>query len=358
MNTETKNLAALVQLALQKNTFIPVSSAEIKAALNALTTALDIFPYYNQYTHDVNANLCQSSDVLSGLFYLISTHTLLIKNGNHQTLLENISDLHKKVNLYLKQYSNPEILPYDLLSVSSLLNILADIDDDLKLNTSILKLYELIKPHLLQIQSSKTMHYHQWLWWSKFAACCKSAAMDLPSFRDILIRLNFNLPCFVDWLSENFIQQIEASSTMSEKLQLVISQILKYRNLNKIANGYIPAERSVKHAIITICKARLLYLTKQPLTESNVSNTALQKINTVLSVPQLALFVRLMVETKLLNETNQSAVLKNVAAVVFTSKTNAISFESLRVNYYTPNLATKNIVKEYLLQMIRLVNSY
>lgn len=358
METETNNLAALVRLALQKKTFIPVSYAEITTTLNALNTALEILPYCNQYTQDVNVNLQRAADVLSGLFYLINTGALSIKNSSSQTLLYDISDLHKKINVCLQQYYNPEIIQYDLLSVNTLLNLLSAIDKNLELNASIEQLYELIKPYLWQIQSSKTILCHQWLWWTRFAACCQSPAIDLPSFRDILIRLNFNLPSFIDWLSENFIQEIEAMSTISEKLQLVTTQILKYKSLNSIVNGYIPAERSVKHAVIIIFKTRLLYLTKQPFTETNFAKGALPKINTVLSVPQLALFVRLMIETKMLNETNQSAVLKNIAAVVSTSKTNSISFESLRINYYTPNLATKNIVKEYLLQMIRLVNSY
>ena len=80
MKTETKNLAALIQLALQKKTFIPVSYAEITNALNALKTALEILPFCNQYTHEVNTSLQQAADVLAGLVYLISTRTLLIKN--------------------------------------------------------------------------------------------------------------------------------------------------------------------------------------------------------------------------------------------------------------------------------------
>jgi len=180
----------------------------------------------------------------------------------------------------------------------------------------------------------------------------------LSSLCHLLIILDFNTPVFIRWLLDNLAKRLEAVSTSSEKFHLLLEEISGYKNLLYQTSGYIPARQSVAQLILDELKTRLYYFSRNFPQEQRVSKSAFSKINTSLSVPQLALLVRLMVETKLLNEVSQLSLLKNVAAFTSTPKAASISFESLRINYYMPGTAAKNIVKEHLLNMARLVNTY
>ena len=165
------------------------------------------------------------------------------------------------------------------------------------------------------------------------------------------------MPAFIRFLSVSISGKIQAASTVQARSELLIQQLVKYKSLNSFSGGYLVSGNSVKETMISYLETQLTVLAAQP-SGHMMAEYKFTKLHTALSVPQLAFFTRLLVETKVLNEASQSALLKNLAAFVSTSKAPSISPESLRINYYTPNNATKNIIKEYLLQMIRLVNTY
>lgn len=77
-----------------------------------------------------------------------------------------------------------------------------------------------------------------------------------------------------------------------------------------------------------------------------------------LSVPQLALFIRLFIDTGIIKNDNNTALLKYFAAFVSTSKASVISAESLRVNFYSVPAAAKEIVKDRLIQMVNQLRNY
>ncbi|QEC67915.1 hypothetical protein FRZ67_11615 [Panacibacter ginsenosidivorans] len=82
-------------------------------------------------------------------------------------------------------------------------------------------------------------------------------------------------------------------------------------------------------------------------------------LQTNLSVPQLALFMRLLVESGVIAERNNITQLTSKAAAILqTKKSNCISAESLRIKYYAPEKAAINILKEYVSQMMQLLCRY
>ncbi len=359
MRTETKNLTVLIQLALQKRTLIGVAPADLANALTALQHAIDIFPFCNRHYGTLDYDLQQAANILRNLLYLLNNGMLLIKdNGSRKNLIKEANRLHENILSNQKQYSCPQIIQYKLLPVKGFSGALKNIDNTLNQNGAVSELYGLIKPYLTEILLQKTVHCHQWNWWSRFITAYEKSPKDLASLCEILIALGFNTPCFIRWLSAGLENKLGEMSNLFEKCGFIEEEMLKYRTVNTLSEGYIPGNHSVKKIMISRLKVKLQYIARQSFEQQRTVKPALSKLNTVLSVPQLALLVRLMVETKILNEISQVALLKNVAACTSTSKAASISFESLRINYYTPAAPAKNIVKEYLLQMLRLVNTY
>ena len=75
-------------------------------------------------------------------------------------------------------------------------------------------------------------------------------------------------------------------------------------------------------------------------------------LQTPLSVAQLGLFIRLLVEGEIIKSENNSMLLRWIAASFKTKRTEVISAESLRIKYYAADQASVNIVREYLLRMM------
>jgi hypothetical protein len=81
-----------------------------------------------------------------------------------------------------------------------------------------------------------------------------------------------------------------------------------------------------------------------------------QKITTNLSVSQLAYFLKLLVETNILEGSNQNHILRFVSTSVRTTKVEDISFKSLSSKYYNTEQTTKQSIKEHIIKLLNQVN--
>ena len=89
-----------------------------------------------------------------------------------------------------------------------------------------------------------------------------------------------------------------------------------------------------------------------PRQKDNTINSKDYKLHTTLSVAQLACFIRLMTEEKLIANPNQTEVIGFFAEHFRTDKSENISAESLRSKYYTIEGGTSNAVKDILIHMM------
>lgn len=76
------------------------------------------------------------------------------------------------------------------------------------------------------------------------------------------------------------------------------------------------------------------------------------KLNTKLSVPQLAYLTKIFIESGVLQNRNQREVLKFLAQFVRTKKAENISAESLRSKFYNVEENTKETVKDVLIGLL------
>ncbi|MEO6301601.1 MAG: hypothetical protein ABIP51_00385 [Bacteroidia bacterium] len=120
---------------------------------------------------------------------------------------------------------------------------------------------------------------------------------------------------------------------------------------------------SLKQQIIGWLEEEINYLTKkmQLLTieqqPSLFNEFEKPKIQSGLSVAQLAYFFKLQVDASIITHKNQRDIFRHIAENYQTSKANEISAESLSNKFYNAESSTMNVLKDYLFQMIKLINA-
>ncbi|WP_143075812.1 hypothetical protein [Parafilimonas terrae] len=352
-----KKLALLAELVLHKNTLVPVTQKELLHTLHQLEAALVKQPFSNTSPLAVKNSLLHTSGVLAGLVYNLGNHACSNYCGKPGVIITKAAALQKKIDDTLEWYCYHHHL--NLLPLKVLAKSLLEAEMHLKKNPQLAALHTVIKPEIIVLRNNKILPYHRWLWWSQFlTALLENPAMDAGSLENILVCLNFNTPGFINRLCTNLQQAIDNCEAQAEKTKLVAAELSKYSLMATPVHAYLPAEKPVKQVMLTLLRQHAFYLNHAPAAGGAGKQQPSSKLSTTLSVPQLALFIRLLTDACIISETNQSALLKNVAAIVSTTKTASISPESLRVNYYTPGLAAKNIIKDHLINMISLLRRY
>jgi len=355
MKTETRNLSEVVRLALQKRTLVPVGHTAIANALSALHNAVKRVACN---TGGEIPAFAESLDAVYNLLYLLGNKIICPGAGAYKALFAQALHLRKELLACSSEYTNEQTIEFEICNSKQLRARLSNLHAVLKQNMALAPLDPCLQTGWEKTLPTKYLSFHRWRWWSQFVACCQPVPANLTALADLLISLNFNTPGCIQWLCNNISAQIEESAHPAGKCECVTSLLAKFENSCSLTPGYKPAALSVKQALLTVLKRKLFYLVKMPPAQQPPAPGSPAKLNIGLSVPQLALLTRLMLDTKIISETNQSALLKKITAVVSTSRAAALSFESLRVNYYTPDTPAKAIVKEYLLQMVRLINTY
>ncbi len=85
-------------------------------------------------------------------------------------------------------------------------------------------------------------------------------------------------------------------------------------------------------------------------------NEKTEPIYTSLSVPQLAFFVKLLVDTGVVHNRNQTELLKTISKTIRTNRNEIISAESLRNKYYNVDKAATDSVKNVIINLLNQVN--
>ncbi len=80
------------------------------------------------------------------------------------------------------------------------------------------------------------------------------------------------------------------------------------------------------------------------------------KLKCSLSVPQLALFFRILHDLKIIETTNQTDILKFIVNNFKTSKAENISIRSLQSKYYNLDTATTRTIQKLTSDMMKQIN--
>jgi hypothetical protein len=178
-----------------------------------------------------------------------------------------------------------------------------------------------------------------------------------------LICLNFNSYRFFAYLTGQIKQDTVDIINHSGKVEVLsrylkmINQIHEYPEL-----VLYPKQKPIKEQISVWIIEEIEHLERSLKLKHNSeiknfqSETTELKLQTDMSVAQLAYLIRTMIEVGIIKNTNQRDVLKLISGMVKTKQTDTISPESLRTRFYNIEDNTKLAVKDLVINMLNFVN--
>jgi hypothetical protein len=179
-----------------------------------------------------------------------------------------------------------------------------------------------------------------------------------------LFYMNFNSVPFAIVLTTEYDKEQKTLTSLTEKIEK-LSWYLKRITQVPVQNDftYNPKHKSLKDHVIHWLIEELDFLEKLHVLsnlndqELNNNTVAVFKILTDLSVPQLAYFLRILVETEVIKNSNDKELLKFYAKHTKTKRTETISSESLRVKFYNIEDSTKEEVKSIIIKLLNFIQN-
>ncbi len=228
---------------------------------------------------------------------------------------------------------------------------LLDLDDDLK---------EILLLPLTRLSIESKYTVRQLDYFTTYARCLESMKPE-PSEHDMitlmanLIRLNFNsyklISHFISFIKEDY-QDLDSLSDQLQRLawySKTVCQMFSDPTLQ-----YIPTRQSLKDALFEWIEKEYAYLGRTGQTSLNLlsdirhESPIPSKVNVSLSVAKLALFVRLLVDAKVIQNSNKTEVLQIISQFVCSKNAENITIDSFRKHFYNISPGTKVALEEVL----------
>lgn len=288
------------------------------------------------------------------------------------SLIDLLGELLTYIEIYFSKYFNiDEEIPQIYYSVNDeefkqqlgkLNNILKDRLVDGKLISIINSCYSFTNKELKKI----TITYRHIIYLKDLLAELASILSDVMQgdfnvlITNLLIYLNFNGPAFIVYMIDKFYLEMNAENSLQEK-------VLKLRFYKKEISQINSRTSHSFHQYLLPPKEQLLNWIEEEIdflqNKSNIMKQAMNsdekadleyKINTSLSVPQLAYFIRLLVEGKTITNMNQTQLLKFFSSHFTSLKRENMSYGHLRSQYYKTELSAIESIRSLLLTLVTL----
>lgn len=181
------------------------------------------------------------------------------------------------------------------------------------------------------------------------------------TLKGILLAYNFNSLRVVHYLNSIIIKDVYMIESAKEKIECLNRWLKEINQVPvKPACAFNDWHQSlclflcnwIREEIIFYEKGLLLFSGVYPAGTQNVVNTG-YKIETELSVNQVACFVRLFMECEILKNTNVRELLNFLAEHTRSKKRENISAESLRLKYYNIEESTREEVRKILFRLLK-----
>lgn len=222
----------------------------------------------------------------------------------------------------------------------------------------------------IKASSQKTYTYTQVIYFKKLY----SEILDCSQFPienckqiilDRLLYLNFNSAQFINKYVQHIMLQVADASTIKDQLE-VLAWWLKTIKQSTVKPGMslLIKATSAHLQLIGWLQDEIHFLEKKNqltlLLPTPVSNNIIpkQSFKTELTVKQLGLFIRLLVDVKIVQIDNQKELVNHIAAFTKTENQESISAQSLRRYYYAIDENTKDKMKDWFIKMINQIRKY
>ena len=179
----------------------------------------------------------------------------------------------------------------------------------------------------------------------------------LKELNNLLIILNVNSPEIFKQFIENWVSELDKADSVNEKLRILKLHLKETKQLQE-KPGYAlnPTYPDLKAQLSNWLNEEMEYH-QLITTDRNTVQMAVEsdgKIQTSLSVPELALLFRLFKEDKLITNPNQSEFLKVVSGCFTTVKKESFSYGHLHGKYYKIEAHTRRSVYDKLMSLVHL----
>ena len=192
----------------------------------------------------------------------------------------------------------------------------------------------------------------------------QSGGIDPKSLIIALVELNFNSNQFM-WYLTNEIEQailfLENHSEKVEKLAWYLKRFNQAHERNDIV--FEKNQEPIKERIINWIIEEVGFLERSMKAELGLNNPIGQEqdmaiiFESNLSVPQLAYFFKVMIESKMIKDKNLAQMLRFIAEHSSSQNSSGkIGYPSLRKHYYTNESGAKQVVKEIIIKLLNEVN--
>ena len=185
------------------------------------------------------------------------------------------------------------------------------------------------------------------------------------TIKSVIIAYNFNSLPVIHYLASFFVEQLQPIESAKEKIDC-LNQWLKNVNQVPLKPGYV---FNVRHEAVNcfLCNCILeeirfyeknLFLFsgfEYPIGMQGYTNTRF-KIETELSVSQIACLIRLFVECEVVKTKNIRELINFLAVNTHSKKRENISAESLRLKYYNIEEGTREEVHKILFRLLKKSN--
>ena len=179
----------------------------------------------------------------------------------------------------------------------------------------------------------------------------------------LLLQLNFNGIRFFNYFIERMQERSRQCNSSTELIEFY-SQELKIINQLQVKPGlaFKPGLPAAREQVGSWICEELAFLEKKRRLNTAAAGEPGQhetvKVHTSLSVAQLALAVKLLMDVKLITNKNAAELMRMVASSFKTDRQEMISEESLRNKSYSFETSTVNRMKDVVIELLNMVRRY
>lgn len=179
----------------------------------------------------------------------------------------------------------------------------------------------------------------------------------------ILFLYNFNSVHFWNYFIHKIDNSIQRLDSEVERLESLCWYLKSINQVNVMPGiSFNPKQIPVKDTIVSWLSDEISYYEKiiqlRTYTPAQLKSTFEKelKILTDMSVSQLAIFIRLLVETGIIKNKNHMDVIKFYASTTQSKRTQNISSESFRTKYYNIDESSREAVKHLIIHLLNHIN--
>ncbi|MBX9853535.1 MAG: hypothetical protein K2X86_17465 [Cytophagaceae bacterium] len=292
---------------------------------------------------------------------------------NHQVVLleqknfDLLSQKCDKVLYFLETNFHPfvnEMLPISDIGKNKTFNCFNDLISEIETKIKDLdeKLYRYIQT-LAEPESCRqcSIYYARYVsyFWESWLTDYSFSELKKETIVNFLISQNFNTPTFFKYITGEIIGELHQEDDPYFQEQVLLSHSKRFSTIPvKTENPFRRDYPDIKYLLKEWLKAEIKHCRKKlksynPQQRTILSKESECKIETSLSVAQMAYFFKLLNKSGVITNKVQMDILHVISERFRSQKTDTISIESLHNKYYNVEDRTKETVKKMLKEVLK-----